>query len=319
MILSLGLTECGCTGDNTLNDAMVDFVASLIGVGPEGGGIRSPLNSELGGNHRKHSRSRQEPAAASKNIATASGMHPDLWDLDKSNRLYLFNQSLSFTIRCVSRGPYSHFFICSFSNDAHWTLALTSPTDVLQAWRVCPLSARELAKTFLAIGIPFCTFRSLPSDWRPREQRSRWDCQHIPFTMEIPYRTKNYEFTHADYIAYERQRTRLLSQPHALAAAKLGGIIWRLSRGHLSEEDVLEGPSRTSRSYGFGIFIDDSHHPGHKLCDDSLTPDELDAICGLHTTTTGIFFKFIFFLHHLITPFHSHRRTNREEVMVATS
>jgi hypothetical protein len=103
--------------------------------------------------------------------------------------------------------------------------------------------------------------------------------------MEIPYRCKNYSFGATDYSVYERQRQVLFLQRHIRASCLVGGIVWRLGKDLLREEEVLRGPSETALIFGEGVFYRDA--AGNLWCDDALTGYEMDLICGLHNAATG--------------------------------
>jgi hypothetical protein len=105
--------------------------------------------------------------------------------------------------------------------------------------------------------------------------------------MEIPYRCKGYSFGATDYTVYERQRQMLFSQHHLRALCLAGGIVWRLGRDLLREEEVLSGPTDTAVVFSKGVFYRDAQ--GNFWCDDTLTGYEMDLVCGLHTVATGTY------------------------------
>jgi hypothetical protein len=105
--------------------------------------------------------------------------------------------------------------------------------------------------------------------------------------METPYRLKNYEFTAADYAVHERHRQLLFSQRHMRAACLLGGIVWRLGRDILNDDDILGGPSDTVMTFGHGVFYRDIRND-EIWCNDAVSLDEVNNICGLHHVRTGM-------------------------------
>ena len=299
---ALGFKSLKFVGPRLMQDAIVDFVADLIGVGPGGGlGIRDnpvQLAGLIGG-----ARSNASPAATKrctlstqpKNSRNETPASPrsELWDLNSRNDRNIFIMSRMRYARCVS-APSSrtasnveHWFLLALPDDksTSWILSLSSAIDLLHACRLPFRTTQEIARFLLKTGIPFRTLVHLGGDWCVRQPATS-NMSFLPMKMEIPLRYKEYQFSFADYAVYEYQRDKLLSQHHARAARELGGIVWRLAESAFNEDDILDGPSRTSTQYGIGIFIKDSSHPGF-LCDDSLTDHELDLICGLHEVWTG--------------------------------
>jgi hypothetical protein len=146
-------------------------------------------------------------------------------------------------------------------------------------------NAVNIASNLLQIGIRFKTLARLPPNWKAQEQGTDLDVLSLPTPMEIPYRSKQYSFGTMDYSVYERQRQMLFSQRHLRAACLAGGILWRLGRDLLREEEVLSGPTDTIVVFGEGVFYRDAQ--GNLWCDDTLTEHEMDLVCGLHTVATG--------------------------------
>jgi len=105
--------------------------------------------------------------------------------------------------------------------------------------------------------------------------------------METPYRLKDYKFAAADYAVHERQRQLLFSQRHLRAACLLGGIVWRLGRDILNDDDILAGPSDTATVFGHGVFYRDMRDDV-VWCDDVVSLDEINYISGLHHVRTGM-------------------------------
>jgi hypothetical protein len=63
-------------------------------------------------------------------------------------------------------------------------------------------------------------------------------------------------------------------------------VVWRLGKDVLNDQDILVGPSETVTIYGDGVFyIDDSTK--ELWCDDAVSDDELNILCGLHRVHTG--------------------------------
>jgi hypothetical protein len=111
--------------------------------------------------------------------------------------------------------------------------------------------------------------------------------QHPP--IRLGWREGDHQFDTIEYHAYEMKRDDFLSS-HASARAALlaGGITWRLAFDSLGEETVRDlvrhGPSQeahTSSGFHFG-----------QCCDDRLTPEEYDLICGVYKVWTGKLLSF---------------------------
>ncbi|TDL13642.1 hypothetical protein BD410DRAFT_707328, partial [Rickenella mellea] len=95
-------------------------------------------------------------------------------------------------------------------------------------------------------------------------------------------RPPQYKPDAADYAAYEAARDNFLQQGHARAALLKGGIVWRLAVEYLGPNAVYTGPSERALTCGNVLYIDGKRH-----CDDSLTSDEVDFICGVYQVYTG--------------------------------
>jgi hypothetical protein len=126
------------------------------------------------------------------------------------------------------------------------------------------------------------------------------------------YRRHGYKPDPVAYMAYEDKRDELLKLPHARAALTMGGIVWRLSIEVIGLEKVLTGPSADAWKFG-------SRHHARGMgtsCEDALSEDELDLICGVYKTynskSPGIFRGFT----HLMSASRPQRRESGY-VMVA--
>jgi hypothetical protein len=221
-------------------------------------------------------------------------------DFNPSNphHLYVFSRLSGARLLTFahSRNPADDVpcYLLPFPNDTSWSLGFTSAADLLYVCRLPLDNAVDIASKLLQIGIRFKTLARLPHDWKPREQGTHIDVLSLPTPMEIPYRCKRYSFGATDYAVYERQRQMLFWQRHLRAACLAGGILWRLGRDLLREEEVLSGPTETAVVFGEGVFYRDAQ--GNLWCDDTLTEHEMDLVCGLHTVATGTY-SFVITLH----------------------
>ena len=94
----------------------------------------------------------------------------------------------------------------------------------------------------------------------------------------LGYRPPGYKPNAADYAEYKAARELFLRGPRGRVALMRGGILWRLGIETLGVDVVLAGPT------------DDVHQqaaPGMIYCDDELTADEEELICGVYLVYTG--------------------------------
>ena len=168
-----------------------------------------------------------------------------------------------------------------------WSLALLTPEDLMHACRLHQSNdVRETALQLVQLGVPFRTFAHLDSGWKPRTRIRTRGRAFVPLDMPIPFRSKDYIFTANDYAVYEDHRDGLLRQAHAHGTAlRMGGIVWRLAQASIFDWEALIGPSDSSTVYGFGTIVEDGTT---LLCEDLLSANELDLICGLHNVFTGM-------------------------------
>ncbi|KAF8977939.1 hypothetical protein BDQ17DRAFT_1266144, partial [Cyathus striatus] len=69
------------------------------------------------------------------------------------------------------------------------------------------------------------------------------------------------------------------------AALLMGGIVGYLAHEHMSLDGVLQGPSSTITNQCIGVkYVNWS---GLEFCDDALTKDKMDIICGTYHCYTG--------------------------------
>ena len=157
-------------------------------------------------------------------------------------------------------------------------LGLTSAASVVEILRnQWGPELSDIARELLARGIEFQTF--VQGDPRPRTPE-----RLVPRFSGLGYRPPQYKPDHIDYAAYERRRDRLLSS-RGRAALLMGGIVARLAREAVSFDDVCNGPS--DRVFWDGTVLFNERSPSSGYWDDSLTPDELDIICGVYKVATG--------------------------------
>ena len=105
----------------------------------------------------------------------------------------------------------------------------------------------------------------------------------------VPIQICGYTFTRRDYDAYVRERSQLLNSSRGRAALLCGGIVRRLTMETMSIDYALQGPSISASVEGCGLFV----AAGDKtLCDDELSQDELDILCGVYYCETSMYSHF---------------------------
>ncbi|KAJ6622849.1 hypothetical protein B0H10DRAFT_1787511, partial [Mycena sp. CBHHK59/15] len=159
--------------------------------------------------------------------------------------------------------------------------AVTTLEIIRQGWGP---SLPDIAEHLLARGIAFrlCyrdkqTTTALPSDSQVRKPHN--------LHSGLGYRPKSYKPDVLDLQTYLVIRDQFLSSPRGRAALLYGGIVGRIAREVVSNDEVMKGPT------------DDAPIAGICLCsststaaywDDHLTDDEIDLICGVYHVATGL-------------------------------
>ena len=175
------------------------------------------------------------------------------------------------------------YLICSDPSvplqDRRWTLVVDSASSALQSQRRrihCGESIPSICRRFLELGIRFNTVAPSSQNVIPKpvEIASEWALGWKPakYTPDIN-----------DYKRYEDIRDEFLRGPFGRAALLHGGIIWRLAREIVSDDEVLEGPSRDFHLYGGVVML----YGMVNLVDDMLSASALDVISGLYKVDTG--------------------------------
>ena len=135
----------------------------------------------------------------------------------------------------------------------------------------------DIANYFIDHGIPFLTLDYL----QPSSQGKR---NPQPIGGILGQRPKGYTFNLADYAAYTTiWDSYLLSHPNARAALCAGGIAACLAREEMSNVAVLSGPSEAALNGKQRILTSGDDH----FCDDRISPEIMDLICGVYEVETG--------------------------------
>ena len=264
---------------SALNAVDKEFILSVVGLERDNTGfLESPLASFALAFLEKL-KARSPPLNAS-------------WDIADGNRMSLVASPMFSRMRVLQHFDDNNrprnWFLFDFMDQATmpWRIAVSNVIDALFICRLDipgrgPLVDFEVALHLLNRGIQFCTLvalRSLP--------------RYVGPPLTVPSRLFGYTFTIQDYYAYEQERAALLKNPRIARAALLrGGIVWRLAVTTMSFDDVLEGPSRAVTVHRQGNIFNTTDS-SVSLCDDGLSRDEMDVICGLHYCQNGMFVLF---------------------------
>jgi hypothetical protein len=210
------------------------------------------------------------------NLFKESESAPEMSDLSQRNPMSLEKSPM---LRYLVR-PIKGVYIFDFGERATrpWMLAVEKAAVALYIARMDPaLTDYEIARSLVHRGIAFFTIRALPCILSTP----------LPLTGPTTILPPGYKFTVDDYRAYSRRREALLrGTPRGRAALLKGGIVWRLAVETLNLEKCLDGPSAEVVVHRRGkIYPTDS--PSLVFCDDDLSIDELDDICGINYVFTG--------------------------------
>ncbi|KAJ7771202.1 hypothetical protein B0H14DRAFT_3509151 [Mycena olivaceomarginata] len=102
----------------------------------------------------------------------------------------------------------------------------------------------------------------------------------------LGYCTPGYKADNHDYHAYFVQRNSLLHTSRGSVALQYGGVIARLARSQVSEDDLLHGPSENVYETGVCLWDQES---SYAYWYDSLTDREIGILCGVYHVGTGEF------------------------------
>ena len=212
--------------------------------------------------------------------AVAPAPHHSIWDLDPGNSEYILRQDHVHSTMSVKKVEVNgSIWYCVRYNTAldqqiWWALIVKSGVAVLELHRQHTIHSRQQAAEYLARrAMPFHTICS-PS---PRDNIRL----EPPIRTILGWRSLSATYSGYDYRVYEEHVRYILRGPKARAALLLGGIVWRLVLEILGQtlvEDVVKGPS--CEVYHCGQAFTPSR--GNDYYDDSLSTDEIDAICGVY-------------------------------------
>ena len=168
------------------------------------------------------------------------------------------------------------------------TLLLQHAADVVeiirQGWGP---SVKDVAKNLLMRGIPFriavmeSTELMRPSVAVVPGRRRRV----VNVNSGLGFRPEKYQPSLHDFHAYLAQlNSQLLHTRRGRIAPPYGGVIGRIARSEVSDDDVLRGPSGDVFETGVCLWDGRSNHA---YWHESLTEHEIDLICGVYYVATG--------------------------------
>lgn len=212
---------------------------------------------------------------------TEAEPNSDLWDLSPDNwKTLLLTHRIS-TIRLV-RNANKEMYMFDFGHTATvpWKLAVYT-SDV--AMFVCRLDQNlqeeELALELVNAGVPFRTLQKRASLYNVSAVQ--------PTSTIVPMRLSGHIFDQSDYEFYTKQCQSIFSLHRARAALLRGGFIWRIALQYISQTEAIRGPWGIHENPQHMFIMRDSN--GDEYIDDELTEDELNTLCGLYKTFTGMY------------------------------
>ena len=159
----------------------------------------------------------------------------------------------------------------SSQDSSSWFVATSSSTAVLFVFRKQLLTMRDIATSFLDLGIPFNTV----------VERKKEDAPIPPYRYRprgLDARPKGFQPSESDYRAYIQSRDNVLRSPRARVLRLRGGIIGRLALEAVPNIAVLEGPSFCDEVIG--------HTDNTVFLDDFITENDLNIISGVYRVHT---------------------------------
>ena len=182
-------------------------------------------------------------------------------------------------------------YVFDFKSDTTvpWMIGVANAAIALYIVHLDPrLNDYEISRHLLHSGIAFHTVLPLRTILKP-------PCVPDLGTTFRSTRSVGYIFTVQDFDVYVHRRDALLRSPQGRAALLKGGIVWRLAVETIGIVECLEGPSIETIVHRRGLVLPTAD-PNIELCDDDLSIDELDLICGVYECFTGKFLSFSAFL-----------------------
>ncbi|KAJ6448056.1 hypothetical protein C8R45DRAFT_850521, partial [Mycena sanguinolenta] len=217
-----------------------------------------------------------------------------LFDLHHQDRSPLF-KPWPFVIRrenltnILDKSTNVYYVLCD--NDSGLgseTLLIKHAADVVeiirQGWGP---RVKDVTKNLLMHGIPFriavmeSTELMRPSEAVVPGRRRRV----VNVNSGLGFRPEKYQPSLHEFHAYLAQlNSQLLHTRQGNIAPPYGGVIGRIARAEVSDDDVLRGPSDDVFETGVCLWDGRSNHA---YWHESLTEHEIDLICGVYYVATG--------------------------------
>ncbi|KAJ7099600.1 hypothetical protein C8R43DRAFT_907503 [Mycena crocata] len=209
----------------------------------------------------------------------ATSPHDIPWDLlDFHQPMSELYETWTVQVRRETLNGRIYYVVAETCNACHLYILLESATTTLeivrQGWGP---SLQDVISNLLRRGVPFFTC------FRCDEVPTGKPGGRNPYSG-LGFRPENYKPDHHDYQTYVALRSVFLQSPRGRAALLSGGIIGRLARALVPDEEVLRGPSDDATINGICLW---DGHSQQAYWDDTLTEQEIDLICGVYRIYTG--------------------------------
>ncbi|KAJ3726417.1 hypothetical protein DFJ43DRAFT_1002189 [Lentinula guzmanii] len=169
-----------------------------------------------------------------------------------------------------------------------FSIGLRSAATVMEiARRRWGPRTEDILKCLINEGMPFNTLKASHS---PRERKVMPRRRHAI----LGFRPAGFSPTLQDYHAYEVLRDDFLRSARGRAALLAGGIVARLARDAVNEQDVYDGPTENALQEGEHVLCVWEEGKHFALWDDNLTEEEIDLICGTYEVATGMSHPFTY-------------------------
>ncbi|KAJ7090504.1 hypothetical protein C8R44DRAFT_957522 [Mycena epipterygia] len=169
-------------------------------------------------------------------------------------------------------------------------LLIPRATDALEVLRQgWGPDIRDVSRHFLARGIPFwhayVSAEIMPEREMPASLKHRPKGFKADISSGLGLRPEEHVFDEYDYNAYVTQRDlRLLHTPRGFIALQYGGVIGRLARSEVSDDEFFRGFN--DDMYDVGGCLWDGSSP-HAYWHNRLSDHEIDLLCGVYHVATG--------------------------------
>nr|VWO99258.1 N/A [Ganoderma boninense] len=214
---------------------------------------------------------------------STNGMIPaTVWDLDHNCPQYLLkvgqaNPTLRLDLWKLSGVEY--YRVRYEGEPDCWFDVLVGPMTAVELLRRGYIHSRASAiELMVQNGVAFRTPYYL-------DRRDMFSPRLSPFGDALGWRPRGFTATRYDYGQYIAQAYQVLHQPRGRAAVLYGGIVWRLALEILGSDAAgraVTGPSEDVFHFGQEFLP----RQGDALYDDSLTPGEIDIVCGVYKLPT---------------------------------